>query len=439
MRLRSLRARLVAAGLFGGLLVVVIATLLIGEAFYAANERAFDRELRAELERLVGGVESEPGGLPRLQREPDGAGFGDVFSGRYWQVEHAGTRLRSRSLWDATLDIGAAPASGDGAFAHAVGPKAEPLRLLYRDLRLPHSARTTRFAVAGDRSALIADAAAFRWLVAATVAALALILLAMVWYQVRFALRPLSQLSQAVADVRAGRDARLQVESLPAEIMPLASHVNELLSHHERTVARARAATQDLAHALKTPLSVIAAACDRAAPDLATTVRAQVERIGDVLGHQLQGAQVADTRARAPLQDTVDALLQAMRSIHAARGIAFDAELAPGLVFAGNAEDLAEMIGNLLDNAGKWATKRALLRGLRDGEQLVLEVHDDGPGLPEDRLDDALARGVRLDQRVPGSGLGLAIVRQVTASYGGELRLANGERGLIATLRLPAA
>lgn len=434
----SLRARLLAAGVIGAALIIVLATVLLGEAFRSANERAFDRALAVELDRLVAAAETGADGGVSMPVPPASDAYQALFSGQYWQVDHGALTLRSRSLWDSALTV---TASQDGKvrWRDATGPNNEPLRLATRDVRLPHSRQRTQFTVAADRTGLLRDAANFRWQVAATLAVLAIVLLAVLAYQVRYVLAPLRRLSRAVAAVRAGDMTRLPTADLPAEVLPLANHVNELLGHHERTVDRARSAAQDLAHALKTPLSVLALEADRPGPDLPATLRRELARIQSAVDRQARGALAADPRQRTLIAPVAAALVEVMAKVHGPRGLAFQVAVPEGLVFAGAADDLEEMLGNLLDNAGKWARSMVTVAAGGGAGRVWLEVRDDGPGLPESQLDNVQARGVRLDEAVPGSGLGLAIIRQIAASYGGVLHLSSARPGLLARLDLPAA
>jgi signal transduction histidine kinase len=438
-RLRSLRARLLAAGMLGTALVVAVAVGLMGRIHDDANARSFDRRIDAELALLIGMAEIDRDGALSLSREPGDDRYASPLSGQYWQIRDGERLLRSRSLWDAQLDDVAI--AGDTGLLHwhdIAGPRGEPLRMASRHVRLPRAGRAIDFSVAADRSDLIEEARAFRGWVALVATALSIALLALAWTQMRFVLRPLRHLAQSVAAVRRGDAARLPDTQLPNEIAPLTQHLNDLLEQHERALAQARAATQDLAHALKTPLSVVAIEAAQAEPARRDAIRAQLARIASIVDRQLQGAVAADPRQRSDIGAVGRALIDAMRKIHGGRGIRFDADIPGDAVFAGETADLEEMIGNLLDNAGKWATTQVVLRAHRNGGMWTIDIVDDGPGLQPEQIEHALARGVRLDERMPGSGFGLAIVRQMAEGYGGSLRLESARPGLKAVLTLPA-
>jgi signal transduction histidine kinase len=203
-------------------------------------------------------------------------------------------------------------------------------------------------------------------------------------------------------------------------------------------VLRARRSAEDLAHALKTPLTVLTTEAAGDGRDWRSTLRSETARMQASIDRYLAVGVAADHQQRTPVAPVVAALCGLMQRVHGERGVAFACDAEAAGVFAGAREDLEEMLGNLLDNAGKWAARRVEVKVSRAGNRIQIEVNDDGSGLPEDDLERVLGRGVRLDQRAPGSGLGLAIVADIAESYGGSLVLRNGAPGLQATLTLPA-
>ena len=267
--------------------------------------------------------------------------------------------------------------------------------------------------------------------------------------QVRFGLQPLDRVRRALADIRSGRATRLDVK-FPAEIEPLAVEINSLLESNREVLERARTHVGNLAHALKTPLSVLTNEA-RTHPDafgeqvgrIAATMREQID-------HHLARARMAASAnvfgAHTPVAPVLVRLGRALERIYTERGIEVVVDCTHGLGFRGEAQDLEEMAGNLLDNACTWATSRVELRatalpGLRKGRPaFLLTVEDDGPGVPEESRKTALRRGGRLDETKPGSGLGLSIVTEIAELYGGELRLATSTLGgLRAEVFLPAS
>jgi signal transduction histidine kinase len=264
---------------------------------------------------------------------------------------------------------------------------------------------------------------------------------------VRRGLAPVNQLRTRLAAVREGRDHRVQGE-YPLEVQPLVDDLNALLDHREKTVARALAKAGDLAHGLKTPLAVLAHEAERIEDaghhDLAVTMTAQVDRmrrqIEYHLAHARAAASGATLGARCSVLESAEGLSRTLLRLHAARGLAIDVCVAPEHVVRGQREDVDEMLGNLFDNACKWARARVeIASSLHDGS-VVVTVDDDGPGIAESMRETVLQRGVRADEAEPGFGLGLAIVRDLAELYGGSIVLTESPAGgLRARLQLPAS
>lgn len=437
--LRSLRGRLLLASVAGIAIASLAAAWLLGAAFERAAMGAFERRLADDLVTVIGVVARDGGGGVRLRREPADGRYARVFSGHYWEVGQGASALRSRSLWDFE-PVRPAQAGAEVAYTDLIGPQGQRLRSAERSVRLAGVAEPVRVWVASDLAILRAEVDEFRWLAGLSFALLAAALMLAAAAQVRYGLRPLRGMADTLARVRRGDSQRLDRDRLPTEVQPLAAHLNELLDHHERMVARARTAAQDLAHALKTPLAVLDAESQAPGGHLPDVVREQVARMRHVVDRHLATGAPADARQSTELAPVLANLLALMGSVHRTRGLALESQAPPGLRFRGAGDDLEEMLGNLLDNACKWAQARVRVEARAADGRLWIEVQDDGPGLPEAQRAAALQRGVRLDERVPGSGLGLAIVRGIAESYGGELSLAVAPGGgLAARLELPAA
>ncbi|HGM7337283.1 TPA: ATP-binding protein [Stenotrophomonas maltophilia] len=433
----SLRRRLLLVAGIGLVLVSVLASVLLGELFKRSARDRLDHELRQDMLTLLAQAEVDPEGQLRLRQEPNDARFQRVFSGAYWQIadQQGKVLLQSRSLWDQTL-----AATADGPTQrNLAGPMQQSLRARVQQVRLPRAAQAYVAVVANDRSALDADVAAFRQRTAIALAVLVAAWLAVLASQVHFGLRPLRGLRQQLERIRRGEAERIDRRQLDLEIAPLADELDALLDHHQRMVARARSSAEDLAHALKTPLSVLAAETQGDGRDWRRTLHEQGARMRASIDRYLAAGLAVDHRQRSEVAPAAEALCRLMTRVHASRGIHFRVDVAPGLAFAGAVTDLEEMLGNLLDNAGKWARHDVRLRALAQQDRLHIEVRDDGPGLDEAKLESVLQRGVRLDERVEGSGLGLAIAADIAASHGGSLRLSNENPGLRARLELPLA
>ena len=437
---RSLRLRLWLSGAAGIALAALAAAWLLGAAFERAVMDAFDRRLADDLVTVAGVLARDGNGDVRLRREPADGRYARPFSGHYWQVGEGPDAFRSRSMWDFTPALPAGEgARASGMHYHFVaGPSGQQLRSAEQWLRLPGVAAPVRVWVASDQAIPRAQVAQFRWLAGGSVALLAAGLLLAAAAQVRYGLRPLQGIATLLAKVRSGESERLDAATLPTEVRPLADHLNQLLDHHEQMVARARDSAQDLAHALKTPLAVLDAGAQQPGPALPDTVREQVARMRAVVERQLAASTPVDRRLRTPVAPVLERLVHYLRQAFASRALAFDVRADAALRFGGRTEDLEEMLGNLLENAAKWARACVHAEAGHDARGLWIEVRDDGPGLPPGQREAALQRGVRLDERVAGSGLGLAITSDLAAAHGGWLELGDApEGGLLARLVFP--
>ncbi len=458
MRVNSLALRLFLSATAVTVVILLITGVVLSSLYRDGVERSFDRRLDVYLKTLVADV-SAPEEVEKLPQSLGEPLFDLPLSGWYWQT----TRLNapkpevksSRSLWDTGLphleDLNV-PTGPDGTRKRYVtGPEDQRLRLVERTVDLGEEGRYL-VAVAGDAQEVEDEAQSFDRALAITFGVLAVVLLLTTMFQVRFGLAPLKRISQSLAAIRAGTSERLE-GTFPEEIAPLARETNALIDANREIVERARTHVGNLAHALKTPLSVIVnEAVARGEDPLATKVREQAAVMRDQVQHHLERARIA---ARATVVGTVTevapvvtALARTMEKIHRDRGIAIDVE-AQNTRFRGERQDLEEMIGNLVDNACKWAQSRVAIEVLaaradtpQTAHSLRVVVDDDGPGLtPSERERVQVARrGNRLDETKPGSGLGLSIVTDLAALYGGALTLGTAPiGGLRAELVLPAA
>jgi len=437
---QSLRGRLLLAGLVGVAFVTVVAAGLLGEAFRRAAERSFDRSLKNEHAALVGLIEARPDGSIGLRERPADTRFRSAFSGSYWQVGDGPAALRSRSLWDFELhppdDDGAAPAE----LLEIDGPSGQVLRVVRQWIRVPRASAPVAVVVAADLATMKQEVMDFRWFAGIAVGLLSALFCAVLAVQVQVGLRPLGTLAEALALIRSGDQAGLDIGDLPSEIQPLAGHLNLLLAHHERSMQRARRSAEDLAHAMKTPLAALDAAAQRPGPDLPSHVRRQVARMQSAVQRQLASGSGVDFRARSAIAPAATALSEVLGAVHRAREITVRVDVDASLQFPGAIEDLEEILGNLMDNACKWSRKLIVVGAMEDANGLSLWVDDDGPGLDDEVAMHALQRGVRLDERVPGTGLGLAIVQDLMEAHGGRLDLERSPLGgLRARATLPPA
>lgn len=447
----SLRLRLLWATLVAMLLAVVLAGLLLAGLFRDHVLSQFGATLTAQLDQLTARLEFDATGQPQLDaRTLTDPRWSRPYSGLYWQLD-SGTGaagrgvLRSRSLWDVAL-VAPPDALADGAVhRHEIaGPEGAWLLLVERTVKRDDAAGTPwRLLVAADLRETEAAVARFNGVLAASLTVLVVLLGIAALAQVAVGLAPLRALQRALAAVREGRSPRVEGR-FPAEVQPLIDDFNVVLDRNAEVVARARTQAGNLAHAIKTPLAAMAQAAAAAAqgPPAAAALAALVQeqvvvahrhvdwhlaRSRAAAAHRLPGARVA-------LRPVIDGLLRVLERVHAGRGLAIGTgPIAPELHFAGEAQDLQEILGNLLDNACKWARQAVHLDAAGfDGEhgpRLRIVVDDDGPGIESGRRDTAMARGARLDESVPGSGLGLAIVGELVDLYGGSVGLSESDAG----------
>lgn len=460
MRANSLALRLFVSATAWTVVILLVTGFVLSSLYRDAVERSFDRRLNVFLRTLVAEVASpEDTGerAPQSLGEPE---FDLPLSGWYWQL----TRLNgpkpdvrsSRSLWDSGLPHLAdqnVPASDDGTRrAYVQGPEDQRLRLIERTVDLGEDGRYL-VAVAGDSQEIDDEMHSFDRAIAITFVTLAAVLLLTTMFQVRFGLAPLARISQRLATIRAGTAERLE-GSFPVEIEPLARETNALIEANREIVERARTHVGNLAHALKTPLSVIVNEAGAREDPLAVKVREQAGIMRDQVARHLERARIA---ARATVVGTVTevapvvtGLTRTMAKIYHPRGIAIDGSAPDGVRFRGERQDLEEMLGNLVDNACKWAQARVSIEVAPERTEAApgglpqsvirIVVDDDGPGLTPAEREQVARRGQRLDESKPGSGLGLSIVQELAALYGGGLALSSAPiGGLRAELVLPAA
>jgi len=436
----SLRTRLLVAGGLGLVLVSALATWWLGAMFERSARTAMDMRLDNDLVAVLALAESDANGQLHWRDTLADERYRRVFSGDYWQVldQQGGPLGQSRSLWDDTLAAPVALRPGPAQAFDAIGPLKQPLRVLAQQVTLPRAAAPVIVMVATDRSQLDAQVASFRQRTALALAVLIALWFAVLVTQVHYGLRPLADLGRIAGQVRNGENVRFPQQGLVKEVAPLAGQLNALLDHHQRMVARARRSAEDLAHALKTPLTVLTTEAEGDGSDWRQTLRSETARMQASIDRYLAAGLGADSQQRTPVAPVVSALCGLMQRVHAARALHFTCDGNEASVFAGAREDLEEMLGNLLDNAGKWAAQVVRVEVAQRDGQLRITVSDDGPGLPAEQLERVLERGVRLDERTSGSGLGLSIVADIAESYGGTLVLANAAPGLRATVTLPA-
>ena len=434
---------------------MVVGGFILSGIFRGAVQENQDDQLTFDLDGLIAAAEVDAPEHVSLQGRFADPRFERVFSGWYWQIEPDMAQTvdtqpqTSRSLWDQTLvPENLTPGGNNLTWGYADGPDRQRLRVLVRRIALPRTAEgieqpgTFRFMIAGDVSEMESDVSRFNRTLFWWFAAFSVGLLAAIAFQVHFGLMPLRRVSEGLARIRQGRARRLE-GSFPAEIAPLAGELNSLIAHSAEVVGRARGHVANLAHFLKTPLTVLANEAAASATPLADTVTRQVTSMRRQVDHYLARARAAGALdvlgSRTEVEPVLNDLARVIKRMHPDRDISIAVEVAPALVFRGEREDLEEMAGNLIDNAFKWAHSRIAVHAAPiDGGRFFLSVSDDGLGLAPEERSRAMERGERLDESVPGSGLGLAIVRDIAKLYGGNFALGESSLGgLEARLELP--
>ncbi len=478
----SLARRLVVGAVLWSLLVLGLGGYTLSGLYRDSVLRGLDRELENNLLTLLAGLTTDSTGVVSLAKPPTDPRYERVYSGRYWAVlpmgsGEAGTAkavpgeftplFQSRSVWDSPdfwpLEwahtggkTGSLPA-GQKGFASAPGPDEQKLRILGQSVRLPDRPEPILLLMAADSRPALADARQFTATLMLSLAALCGVLVSAILIQVRIGLAPLRRLSEDFKHVARGDADRLS-GSYPREVAPLASEVNVLLDANREIVERARTHVGNLAHALKTPISVLLNEAREHEGGFSAIVRRQAEAMSANVTHYLKRAQAAaraeNARARTEAKPVLEDLVRVIGKLYARdRELAFRFDMPGGIpaggtgfVFRGERQDLEEMAGNLLDNAGKWARSRVVLNlraaesapGGNEPAMIEIAVEDDGPGLAPEAREAAIRRGVRLDESAPGTGLGLSIVDELARAYGGFLTLGESRLGgLRAVIRLP--
>jgi signal transduction histidine kinase len=457
MRGSSLATRLFLSATAWVVVILAVTGIVLSSVYRNATERAFDRRLNLYLRTLVAEV-ATPDEPPDHQFQSLGEPLFELpLSGWYWQIARIDPEKKaevraSRSLWDKKLpkleDHGGDLTAAGIRLGYVDGPEGQSLRMVERPVDLGAEGKFL-VSVAGDAAEIFDETRSFDYYLGGTFAALSIVLVLTTIFQVRFGLAPLKRISESIADIRSGRAERLEGE-FPVEIAPLARETNALIDANREIVERARTHVGNLAHAIKTPLSVIVnEASAHGADPFASKILEQADVMRSQLAHHLDRARIAArltvVGTVAEVAPAIEALRRTMEKIHRDRGIAIAVDADPQAKFRGERQDLDEMAGNLVDNGCKWASSQVFVEVLVEqprepgaGPRLRIIVDDDGPGLSAAERAQVLRRGQRLDESKPGSGLGLSIVVDLAALYGGSLSLGSAPiGGLRAELVLP--
>ncbi len=459
MRPNSLAFRLVLSSAAWTLMVLSITAAILISIYRDLVESTFDARLNQYLEYLIS--RSSPQTGTQIQA-PDNLGepsFSLPLSGWYWQIrpksDGAEPLFKSESLVEYTLttpsERNIQPDARLVRQSYVDGPEGQLLRAVEREIAFTQGRETQlySFTVAGDAVDIDMAIGDFTQTLVLILTVMGVVLLIATFFQVRFGLSPLHDIGEKLAAIRSGKAEKLE-GALPEEILPLQKELNALIQANSDIVERARTHVGNLAHALKTPLSVITNEARSREDDFSRKVAAQASLMREQITHHLDRARIAAQIGAVgnvtDVSSELDALSRALKKIYEERSLTVTVDCPKDILFSGERQDFQEMAGNLMDNACKWASSRVnvcvtpLAPNGSDARKIEVVIEDDGPGLPEQFRRSAVKRGRRLDETVPGSGLGLSIVADLSGLYQGSLHLEEADGGgLRAKLVLPAA
>ncbi|MCR9079624.1 MAG: sensor histidine kinase [Hyphomonadaceae bacterium] len=456
----SLARRILIGALLWSALIVVGGVVATSEVYRAQTINLLDSDLDSTLETLARAIEPLEDGSGRIreipQRLPTDPRFETPLSGQYWVIiaveddRSFSSDIRPRSVWDGEPPLPAALAEAalnePGAVIrgnHPDGPAGEPIRIAVQSITLPNRDNPILLVAASDRTQSNDGADQLRTILIIAMTTLAGGTLLAMALGLRFALRPLDRIQSDISDIREGRQAQLS-NDYPQEVQPLSAELNKLLEHNRSVVSRARTHVGNLAHALKTPLAVLRNEA-KGDSQLDAVVRRQTESMHANVEHYLRRAQAA-ARAealgvRTQVLEAADGIARVMNKLFAREGKQVTVEIPVSLYVRTEQQDLEEILGNLLDNACKWTRNEVSVSAEGDDDgMIVIHIDDDGPGLSPEQREQAVKRGVRLDETAPGTGLGLSIVADIAGMNGGSLTLDESPQGgLRASVRLRRA
>jgi len=441
----SIRFRLWLAATISILVALAIAGIGLRYLFELNVERRVVSELTVDLNDLIGATSFTADGRLSVQAGLADPRFAIPFSGHYWQVldTGSGSLVRSRSLWDATLVLPERATAGVlREIKEFKGPQGELTIAVERTI-IDASGRSFRAIVAEDHQTVKESVDGYVRDLAPALILLAIALMAAFFIQITVGLAPLETLRAAVGSVIAQRTARLEVTA-PSEVQPLADEINRLLDAQERALARARSRATDLAHGLKTPLQVLSADIralrKKGETELANEIEKSAGAIRRHVERELARARLApgvSGKASCRVSDVATGIIAVVKRTPSGKQLSFNMDVAAELAAPIDEGDLSEILGNLIENAARYAKSLVRVDASATTAEVIVTVADDGPGIPDADRESALSRGVQLDSKGGSSGLGLAIVSDIVEAYGGRLAMANADPGLVVTIALP--
>ena len=454
----SLKQRLLISTLVGSVILTITTGIFLSVLFSLSTEKQFDNRLQTTLTELVGATRIMDNKV-MLDLQHSAPNFSSLFSGWYWQIVDgpSGKSLfKSVSLHNSSLlkqfkdddKIRLENNQGQVFRTYLMGPVQDNIRVYAQYITFPERDAPILYIISGNSELLNAEARSFYWMIAAGLSLLVLGLTLGAYFQLRFVLKPLENLKNYLAEIRIG-DGKSIEGNLPQEIMPVANEINSLIDANRQVIERARTHVGNLAHALKTPISVLLNASDNKTDANSKLVFEQVKLMNVQITHHLNRARMiasTDTVAtKIYVSPVASSIVNALKKINFDKNVNVELNVDEHVCFYGEKQDLEELIGNLIDNAFKWCDQRVVINiqaapKPQQTKQLHITIEDDGPFMPPKELKKVLQRGHRIDENMAGTGLGLSIVKELTSLYNGEFNLHQSNLGgLKAELWLPLA
>ena len=436
----SLKLRLLLGAIAGMLVALTVAAFILVAAFETHVRQRYVEELDEHVHQLIALVQIDAAGAISLRHELYNEVFQKPLSGLYWQINSDKKAvLRSKSLWDNALAMPEdGPAPGQRKVIDLPGPRKQMLIAVERLVIIDgQGERPLRLVVAGESKVVEDSRSAFTTTTAYLLGVIGTLLTLASWFQVRTGLAPLTALRRQLDELRRGSVERIDGR-FPDEISGLVDDLNRLTAAQSKEVERARANAGKLGHGLKTPLAVVAAECrglrGRGETAAADAIESEIEEMNAHIARVIAAARAVGPRkalgASMAVQPVLQRMLDVMKRLPRGGEIDWQLEVMPAdLAVKIDQRDFEELLGNLLDNARKWARGRVEVSAAASGGSIEISIDDDGPGIPEDRRDDVLAGGFRLDRAVPGTGIGLAISSDLAALHGGRLKIGPSSLG----------
>ncbi len=427
----SLQLRLILSSLIWTLASLILTGVLIVSLFQGHIEKRFDNQLRDHLEELVAAGEISESGRLDLTWSPSDPRFNRPHSGWYWEILKNGSVIhQSNSLLMATIF----PKDQEtNTFLQMNGPSGQAIRLYSRQIAFPRSTDTFVFVVAGPVSDMEDDIHTFSGNIILVLSVLSFVLVGMIVFQVKYGLLPLKRLTQSLSLIRSG-DLEKMPQDFPLEVQPLASELNTLLEYNFTLLERARTQVGNLAHSLKNPIAVLMNEAKDVPGEKGNLIRQHLNSATDSIARYLNKARIAGSSSllgtKTDLGDVTRDLKFSLEKLFIQSNLEISVSGLEGLVVRADPQDMEELLGNLMENACKWAKNRISISGsLQQAGHVLIRIEDDGPGVPSEHINDLVERGLRLDETKPGTGLGLHIASEITNLYGGELDFFSSDLG----------